>query len=274
MKIAIIASSKDEAGMNIKQCLLDLFGFSKVNREFDGETVYELGNIKLYTAGKVSVDCDHVKNIDADMIVFATKHASASGINSLSVHTQGNWTKAELGGKDRQLCVCPALYLKAAMIALEKNAPAMNYEIIQECTHHGPYLTKPCFFIEIGSSIEEWKNRAAGEVIAKTIIEVLQHEPPKARACLGIGGPHHTPNFKKIILKTNIAIGHTCPKYNLQNLDKEMILQAVEKTLPRVELIAVDWKGLGQEKQKIIGILDDIKSELGIEWKKTKELKN
>ncbi len=46
-----------------------------------------------------------------------------------------------------------------------------------------------------------------------------------------------------------------------------MILQALEKTVPRSELILVDWKGLGDHKERIAEILDSI----GVEWKKTKD---
>ena len=74
-------------------------------------------------------------------------------------------------------------------------------------------------------------------------------------------------NFKKIQLQSDIAIGHVCPKYNLPNLDKEMILQALEKTTPKANLIIVDWKGMGEHKERIVNILNEI----GIEWKKTKD---
>ena len=40
--------------------------------DFDGNEVYALDSIKLYTAEKESIYCDNVDSIDADMIVFAT----------------------------------------------------------------------------------------------------------------------------------------------------------------------------------------------------------
>jgi D-aminoacyl-tRNA deacylase len=273
MDIAIVVSKKDQAGLNIKRCLLDLFEFKKTDSKFDGNDVYEFEGIRLYTAEQESIYCDNVDLLPAEMIVFATKHQSASGIHSLSVHSPGNWGTAEFGGSDKKLCVAPASYLKAAMIALAKNAAELKYEIIQECTHHGPYITKPCFFIEIGSAVEEWTNRQAGEVIAETIIEVLQSELPKARAAVGIGGLHHTPNFKEIVLISDIAVGHVCPKYNLPFLNKEMLLQAIEKTVEKVEFIVVDWKGLGTEKERVVELVKQVASEKNIEWMKTRELK-
>jgi len=159
------------------------------------------------------------------------------------------------------------------MIALSKNAGELKYEIIQECTHHGPLLTKPCFFIEIGSALSEWTNREAGEAIAKTIMQVLTVDVPAARAAVGVGGLHHTPNFKDIIINSDIAVGHVCPKYNLAYLNKDMLRQAIEKTEEKVVLILVDWKGLGTEKERIMGFVKEVSQELGIRWMKTKELK-
>ena len=56
-------------------------------------------------------------------------------------------------------------------------------------------------------------------------------------------------NFKKILLNTEFAVSHVCPKYNLESLDKGMIKQAIERTYEKVEFIILDWKGLGKEKK-------------------------
>ena len=44
-------------------------------------------------------------------------------------------------------------------------------------------------------------------------------------------------------------------------LDKRMILQAIEKTIPKPDFILLDWKGLGKEKQRIVRLLDEMKIE-------------
>ncbi len=120
MKTAIIISTKDPAGMNIKECLLVLFDFKELKEEFDNNYVYELNNnesiikdkeIKLYTTNKETICCENIdKIINADLFIFATKHQSKEGIPSFSCHAPGNWNKAELGGKEKQLCVAPAFY--------------------------------------------------------------------------------------------------------------------------------------------------------------------
>ncbi|MBC8495138.1 hypothetical protein H8D36_03225 [archaeon] len=255
MKIAIVSSKEDEAGMNIQSFLKDLIkpkmGSHEVSLQiYDKETIY-LENLD--------------EELGCDMIIFATKHESKSGVHSLSVHTQGNWGKAGLGGKPNDLGISPACWLKEAMKILEQKAIALHYEVIQEVTHHGPSLSVPSFFIEIGSSVEEWNNPKAGKLLAETIVELLEMDVPTYKTAVGIGGLHHTPSFKKIILNSDIALGHACPKYNLENLDKKMLIQAMKKTVPKAELVIIDWKGVGSYKEQLKEMLE------GIDWKRTKD---
>ena len=250
MNFAIIVSKIDPAGLNIKERLLEMEEWQEAG-EFHNYKVFQKDNIKLYTVEKESIFNENIdKEIEADFFLFATKHQSKSGVRSLSVHTQGNWAKAEFGGEDRQLCMSPACYLKEAMKKLEE-LNNINYEVIQECTHHGPFLEKPTMFIEIGSTLEEWNEKDPAVIIAKTIFHLFTTSIPEYKTAVGIGGLHHTPNFKKIILNSDIAIGHVCPKYMLEYLDEELIKQAMEKTTPKAELVILDWKGLGQFKEKV-----------------------
>ena len=267
MQIAIICSTKDQASANIKEHLLP--NFRETDITFEDHKVYSTenkeNNLTLYTTDTEPVHCeDFDKKIDADLFIFATKHISKSGIHSLSVHFPGNWGKAELGGKDKKLCIAPSSFLKEAFLELEKINT--DYDIIQECTHHGPYLEKPAMFIEVGSDTKQWKDKTAGKNIADIILKITKKNP-KYKSLVAFGGLHHCPNFKKILLNTEFAISHICPKYNLENLDQNMILQAIKKTQEKVNFVVLDWKGLGKEKQRIIKILE----KLEIKYKKTKE---
>lgn len=278
MRTAIITSEKDPASLNIKDSLISMFPFWEIGEKFDSNSIFELkkeeNKIKIYTAKEDLIYCENIdRKIDADLFIFASRHESAAKTKSLSVHTPGNWAKAEFGGKERSLCIAPAVFLKDSMIKLNefaKNANA-NFEIFQEATHHGPYLEKPSFFIEIGSSEKEWENKEAANIIASTIYKIISEKQNKGyKTAIGIGGLHHTPNFYKIILETNFAFGHVCPKYALKHLDKEMLLQAMKKTEPKAQLIVLDWKGMGEEKQRIVKILKG----LMLSYKKTKDLYN
>ncbi len=255
MKIAIIASKKDPAGMNIAESLKRLYPFKATNSKFEKEPICELGSASIYITETDSVYCENIdKKIEADLFIFATKHQSQTKIPSLSAHAPGNWGKAEFGGKDRKLCIAPANYLKEAIIQLEK-LNTLGFEVVQECTHHGPYLEKPAMFIEIGSSEEQWGNKEAGKIIAEVIYYLVTNEIPDYKTALGIGGLHTTTNFKKIVMKTDIALGHACPKYNLENLDEEMLEQALIKSIRPADIVILDWKGLKEHKQKIVDLL-------------------
>lgn len=274
VKTAVIISTQDPAGLNIKQNLTGL-GFKESKEDFEGHKICVLPgtDARLYTTDTESIHCENIdrkiteKGFDAELFIFATKHKAESGIKSFSVHVPGNWGRAELGGKDRKLCVAPASYLKAALLKMDE-LKIEGFDVIQECTHHGPFLEKPCMFIEIGSSESEWGNKEAGRMIAETIIYLIKNKPKQCKAIFGIGGLHHTPEFSKIARRTEYTVGHVCPKYNAGNLDEEMIRQALDRNVEKEVEVVLDWKGLKEGKENVVEILN----KLNIKYKKTKEL--
>ncbi|MBD3163678.1 hypothetical protein GF323_00590 [Candidatus Woesearchaeota archaeon] len=270
MQYAIIISEKDPAGINIRECLLQLCPFKEINR-LESHPAHKYRNCRIYTIGEESVRAENIdKKIEADLFIFATRHQSKQGIHSLSCHSPGNWSKADFGGQGSKLCIAPALKLKQAYLELKKHQKSVqDHDITLECTHHGPYLEKPALYIEIGSTEEHWKNKKAGNIIAQVIMNITEKPPLEdQQIAVGIGGPHYCNNFKKIIERTGIAVGHICPKYHLENLDEQLLKQAIEKTKEKVDFILLDWKGLGKEKGRIKNILN----KLNIEYKRIDKL--
>ena len=258
-KYLIVASKKDRAGINITTNLSQFgnFDFYLVNDEI------------IYTE---NLNLDKIENYD--FIIFASKHQSEKKEKTLSIHTPGNWREANLGGTPRKICPTSALFQKQIFEKLKSNAEKYNlrdYKVTLECTHHGPLISKPCIFIEIGSTENEWRDRKPGFVVAKTISEITCEfkENPYNEVAVGIGGPHYCPNFNKIQLNSNIAISHIIPKYVLP-LEEEMIKQALEKTDEEVDFVLLDWKGLGNsgQRQQVVEVLD----KLYISYKKTSEV--
>ncbi len=283
MDIAIITSKIDKASMNIRQQLIVGYKFVQSSLSYDSNPVFlwESSSIKidLYTLEKDQLYYESLDNdIKADIFIFPSRHESSNNIPSLTLHTPGNWCQAEYGGKDKQLSISPAVLQALSLRYLTDVAEHTNYEVMQECTHHGPLLNKPAMFIEIGSSLTEWKDKKAGSLVAQTIMHVLlkaQHTSDFLPA-FGIGGLHYTQNFKKLVLEHNIALGHVCPKYALHCLDKNMIIQALEKTYEKVEYIILDWKGMGDQKNRIMSELEQLSDHLkqrNIKIKKIKEVK-
>ena len=276
--IAIISSKKDVASLNIMDNLIKAFNFEETGENFENNQVLVLKDknsfndliIKIYTINDDSINAEGIdKGINAELFVFITKHKSKSQIPSLCIHSPGNFGSAQLGGKPKQLCIAPACYLKQGL----KNLEILNtigYDVVQEVTHHGPFLEKPVFFIEIGSTMREWQNKEAGFIIANALMKTL-NETGDCESAVGVGGPHTTPNFKKIVLNTNIGLGHVCAKYNLEDFDSEMLEQAFERTVPKPSYIILDWKGLSSHKQRIKSLVDEFSKTHSIKVLKTKD---
>ncbi len=241
-KFAIVFPHKSSASKNI------LDQFEKLNLPENVEIV------------KTEIESIYNENLDkkikADYFIFATKHQSKAGVKSLCVHPIGNFSKAELGGKDKELVKTMPSYMKDAILELTKINSLTDFEIAFEATHHGPHLEKPCMFIEIGGSEDEWKDKIAGKIIAETILKIVKSEK-RYRSCIVLGGSHYNSVAKKIILNTEYSVGHVCPKHNLKNLDSEMLKQMIEKSDDKVELVVIDWKGLGDEKQRVLKLLEE-----------------
>lgn len=245
-KFLIVASKLDKAGINITTQLS------------------QFGDFKFYLVDKGILYTENLnseKINSCDFVIFASRHKSKSNEKTLSVHTPGNWRSADLGGKSGRVCKSSALFSKQIFEKLRKNAEQYNlknYKVTMEATHHGPLIEKPCIFIEIGSTENEWVDRRAAFVIAKTISETISgfKENPYNEVAIAIGGPHYCPNFNKIQLNSNVAISHVIPLYATP-ITEEMIREAIAKTEEEVDFILLDWKGLGkaEKKQELLGIL-------------------
>ena len=212
---------------------------------------------------------DEANNIDADFLIFASLHKSESEKPTLTVHSIGNWNKAEYGGRDKTLVPSSAVLNKILISGLEKEAKnqGIDWPVVAEVDHHGPYLEKPTVFIEIGSTEKEWQNRKAGNAVAMAILNCIQTKA-KYRVAIGLGGGHYCSSFSKILLKTDIALSHIAPKYVLDSFDSCLFKQMIEKTVEAVEFALIDWKGTNaKQREKIISYCN----EFGLDYKRVKD---
>jgi D-aminoacyl-tRNA deacylase len=272
-KYLIVASKKDKAGINITTRLSQFRGnplLSSMKQEpnydfylVDEEIVYT-ENLNMEKISKY------------DFVIFASRHSSEKGGKTLSVHVPGNFRRADFGGENGKVCRSSALFQKRIFEKLRENARQYHldkdYAVTLEATHHGPLISKPCLFIEIGSGETEWNDRRAGFVVAKTIDDTIKNynENQYNEVAIAIGGPHYCPNFNKIQGNSNVAISHVISQYVLP-LSEEMVKEAIEKTEEEIDFIILDWKGIGSssERERIMEILDS----LYIPYKKTGEIK-
>lgn len=265
--ILIVASNKDTASLNIKQQILNQYPFKETSTNFQQNPIYttELTgkNVVLVTLSQESVTAQNLPDSfsDVEIIVFISRHSSASGKPTLSVHTPGNFGEARLGGLPKIISVSPATAMSDALKALlrYKVEFCLDYEVSYECTHHGPSLNVPVMFVELGSSEAQWNDSKAAQAVAhSTMSAISKFSTPTNSAVLGIGGTHYNQKFTQMALAGEAVFGHTIPKHVVPNIDSEMLSQCIQKTFEKVSLAVLDWKGIrGQDKPKLLTALQD-----------------
>jgi D-aminoacyl-tRNA deacylase len=235
MQIAIVNSLKDEAGKNIAAQLKKI-GFPTW--------------VNYYEFEEDSVDLP-LHKIDEENIIVLSKHQSIAGKKSLTTHSIGNFGKAEYGGQNKKLCGALAKINTNFLRKLSEKNELLNdkFLVCFEATHHGPFTEKNVSFIELGSSIKEWVNITYARIIAETVVESTFNEN-NDKIVIGLGGGHYCPDFSKLSLRKNYSFGHICPQYALSELDENLLEQMISKT--KAEQIILDWKGLKQNKEKVL----------------------
>ncbi len=257
----IIVSNQDLAGLTIKQQLLECGTFKETEREFEGNLIYENYNkkVELITTDRRLIDANHLDiYFRTDLMVFASKHKSESEKPSLLVHAPGNWTDDNsFGGNPFELSQTSAIGIKRVFqeLKIKCDEKQVEFDVTSEVTHHGPTnLNAPCLFIELGSNESYWQDVRGAQIVAETILRILEEWPFKKsyNYAIGFGGPHYASNFNKIQLNTEFAISHIAPKYVLNKIRKDLITQAIKKTVENVKYAIFDWKGMVREQREKI----------------------
>ncbi len=267
----ILTSQDDAASLNIREKLLAMDGWKKIGM-FQNFPVYRnekyyLVHLKIQKIYAENID-EHIRErlgIEFNNIIVASKHRSAAEIKSLTVHPIGNWGPARFGGREHTVVHTNPHLMTQALRILKRNNTLREFSVSFEATHHGPYLETPTFFIEIGSNEEEWRNDKAGEILAKTILEL---EERKYMPALGIGGGHYVPRITDVALEYRISFGHMIPSYAVEYMDESVVKMACEKS-DNCRHAYIHRKGLkSEQKKKVLGVLE----KLGIEVINSKNL--
>ncbi len=257
---AIVVSEKDKAGKNIYKHLLDK-GFGSTQGKWQGKTVHKEGKWLLVRTESRIIHADEVDNLDADEIIFASKHSSESGKPTLTTHAPGNFGPADYGGEPGKLCQVNANRMNELHSHLLE--PTFEYNVSLEVTHHGPLIRQPCCFIELGSIEKHWGNQEAGEYIAEAVIKTIRKKEKneKLETAIGIGGNHYARKFNEIQRRENEAMGHIIPRYAQKHLDRDMVQQMIKKTHPKPDKIYIDKKGT-KKQSKVREMLEEFDEEV------------
>jgi D-aminoacyl-tRNA deacylase len=235
MRIAGVNSIQDPAGVGIRsrcEALIDEL------RPADDWAFHEVEG-RLIHAERVD------RGLDADLVVFLSRHTSIKPVPQLTVHATGNVGEAALGGEADRVAPCPPAFMRAVLRRLEALAPA-GYRVSYERTHHGPTdLETPSCFVEIGSGPDQWTDPAAGEAVARAVLTATPD--PLAIPLLGLGGTQYAARQTAVALSTRGAFGHIVRTADLRRLDAPMLAHLLwasgavaayvdRKAVPRADL--------------------------------------
>jgi len=242
--IGIVVSREDMASMNIAQFLTEKW------REEDGifwhkeKFLVFIDDTHLYH-DNVDVEIERKYGIKAEVIIFPSRHKAKAERKTLSVHPIGNYNKADFGGKEKELVPSAPALMTNALHLLHEKGKGMGYEICFEVTHHGPYLSTPAFFIEVGSTEKEWMDSNACKKIADVLHELTF--PSNKNIAIGVGGGHYAPRFTDISLKEGVLFGHMIPEYHLSILNEKIAEKMIDAT-PGVKYAFFHGKGKNYKK--------------------------
>jgi D-aminoacyl-tRNA deacylase len=172
----------------------------------------------------------HSTNHEISEVIFLSRHVAASGLPSLTLHAIGVLGMepvgdvAEHGGRNGH-AVPPSprfssLFRRLNRIA-ENHGLTDEFDVTLETTHHGPFLSSPTLFIEIGSTEEHWGREDAANVWADVLSEELGFNgslnsiESDRVVMVGIGGGHYAPRHRSVLLQSNALAGHLLANYSL-----------------------------------------------------------
>lgn len=260
-RLVIVASIKDLAGINVANYLIENHGFLKADECFEGQSVYIKDDVKLIFTQKDLLKAEHLDAyFDPICFIFISRHKSESKVPCLTAHFPGNFADdTSFGGRGKELAFTyPSLmmnYMKALTSLADE---AEGYDIVVETTHHGPTsLKKPVLFVEIGSSEEQWNDHRAIKTVSKALADTIKMKSSAQKVGIGFGGPHYSQKFTKALVKEDFGLGAIAPKHMLSYVDEEIIDQMIIKSIEPVHYAVLDWKGLGQEKIRLLKLLED-----------------
>jgi D-aminoacyl-tRNA deacylase len=248
MKVALINSRQDKAGMNIRYHIEHLLDTIVPGGDQDQNRTYD-----FYDVAERLIHAEHFDaRIDADLLIFLSRHYSANPVPVLTVHVTGNFGAAEVGGTPRTLAPAAPAMMQATLRALRKHCPE-GYRVSYEVTHHGPTgLSHPSFFVEIGSTEKEWTDPVAARAVAESVLSASSMNPVPL---IGFGGTHYATRETEIALTTRGAFGHIAHTREIPKLDEELVHAMMAKS--GAVAAYIDRKALDREElRNLTGMLN------------------
>jgi D-aminoacyl-tRNA deacylase len=244
-----VSSLKDPASINIKEQLLEQSDWEEIDT-FYNNPVYRHFNMKDVIIITINDRKINHENLDKEVIeklkinpkqaIFISRHTSKSGAPTLTTHPIGNFGDAKFGGKPKTLSKSSPKLMTQLLRILKFNAKQakLYHKVCFEVTHHGPYMSIPTIFIEVGSNEEEWLKKEPANIVAKSVLNLLssyhfeEDFNDNIPVLIGIGGGHYAPRFTDVALGKKIAFGHMIPSYHIEtgNIDDNVFEKTLQET--------------------------------------------
>ena len=236
----LVCNRSDPASVNLRDRVLESGTWEEAQRTFRGKPVWSRSEaILVEIEGPAVTD----EALDGDLrgsglpirdVWFLSKHAAASGTPSLTVHPIGNPGEAKFGGRPGKLVPAAARDMGALLRRIAHHAATakLPHQVSYEATHHGPFLSSPTLFVEIGSDAQWYGDVASGRVVAAAILDVLAGEGRSSGPVLiGLGGGHYAPRAGDVAKAGEADFGHLIPTHALETGDgAALIAQAAAMT--------------------------------------------
>jgi D-aminoacyl-tRNA deacylase len=210
-------------------------------------------NDRKITHENLEKEVEEKLGLKPKLAIFLSRHRSKTGAPTLTAHPIGNFGNAEFGGLTKTLSKSSPKMMSELMRLLKENAEQtkLYHKVCLEVTHHGPYMTIPTIFVEVGSTIEEWEKLEPAKVVAKSVLELLnsylyeENFKDDMPVLIGVGGGHYAPRFTDVIFEKKAAFGHMIPRYHIDagNINDEMIEKAIQES-PNVKFAYLHRKSL------------------------------
>ncbi len=264
--ILVVYSMMDNTSVALAGILRSMVEFEEVG-EVDGLKRFVYENATLLEIKTRHVNAYYLNDYKADLIVFLSQHSSSEGIPAFTTHATGNWSdKAELGGLPHELSYAAPLEMLQLLKSMkELSASASGPSVTYEATHHGPLLTIPSLFIELGGNEEVMEVKSYQEVVSKSVSRLINGDVDTdfSKIVVGIGSNHYPGKFSSIAFGRGYAFAHIMPRYYTS--EYTMLEQAFTRSKQKPELAVMDWKSIrSEERDKIINKLNEI----GIDYEK------
>ncbi|MBR1368582.1 hypothetical protein RJ53_03315 [Methanocalculus chunghsingensis] len=224
MVTAVLYSRIDPAGVLIHSAINDLI-------DEEGEAAWPLLSDEIIVheiEGRLIYERGLDQKVDADRIIFLSRHTSTRPEPVLTVHVTGNFREALYGGESDELAAADPGMMQAVLKNLLRYAPP-GYRAGYEVTHHGPSdLTTPSLFVEVGSTEVEWRDPRAARAVAMSVLSAVPGTD--TIPMIGFGGTHYAVRQTTIAAETRGAFGHIAHSREAGEITAETVRRMVERS--------------------------------------------